>query len=205
MSGGFCVYKHTTPNGKIYIGITSQTPERRWSTGLGYKDQPLFFRAIVKYGWDNIEHEVLADGLSLTEASLMEKELIVEYKSNVREFGYNLTDGGFGGAIGVKISEETRRKRSESAKKSWANPNRRKRTKIPVLNGVKLRSGCTGLGQKKMAVNQYSIEGEFIRTWVSLCEVERTLNIHTGKISECCHGKRRTAGGYKWSFAEVGT
>lgn len=27
----YSVYKHTAPNGKIYIGITSMKPENRWN------------------------------------------------------------------------------------------------------------------------------------------------------------------------------
>lgn len=28
--GNFIVYKHTSPSGKCYVGITSQAPECRW-------------------------------------------------------------------------------------------------------------------------------------------------------------------------------
>ena len=57
MQNNFCVYKHTCPNGKVYIGITSKKPEYRWGkNGIGYKKQPHFCRAIPKYGWGNIKH-----------------------------------------------------------------------------------------------------------------------------------------------------
>lgn len=26
----YCVYKHTSPNGKVYIGITKKKPNDRW-------------------------------------------------------------------------------------------------------------------------------------------------------------------------------
>lgn len=33
----YFLYKHTFPNGKVYIGITSRVnPERRWLGGRGY-------------------------------------------------------------------------------------------------------------------------------------------------------------------------
>ena len=54
----YVVYKHTTPSGKVYIGITGLKPERRWRNGNGYKDNEHFYRAILKYGWDNIKHEI---------------------------------------------------------------------------------------------------------------------------------------------------
>ena len=33
----FIVYKHTSPNGKVYIGITKQNPKQRWGNGSGYR------------------------------------------------------------------------------------------------------------------------------------------------------------------------
>lgn len=88
------VYKHTNRvNGKVYIGLTCQAPERRWQKGAGYAGT-LFGNAIRKYGWDAFEHEVIADGLTERDACEMEKRLIAEYKSNDREHGYNLSIGG---------------------------------------------------------------------------------------------------------------
>lgn len=57
----WCVYEHLFPNGKRYVGITSKPPKTRWENGAGYaKDgQPVMYNAIQKYGWDNIEHNVL--------------------------------------------------------------------------------------------------------------------------------------------------
>ena len=61
----YTVYKHTCPNGKVYIGITKQKPERRWGiNGRGYKENEYFYRAIQKYGWQNIKHEIIAEGLT---------------------------------------------------------------------------------------------------------------------------------------------
>lgn len=102
MKKNYYVYKHTFPNGKVYIGITSLKPEHRWNNGKGYLkktkdnkyDQPLMAYAINKYGWDNVEHEILFKGLSKKDAELKEVELISQYKSDNREFGYNLEKGG---------------------------------------------------------------------------------------------------------------
>ena len=70
------VYKHTFPDGRVYIGITSLSPHERWDDGFGYESQSKVFRQIVKVGWDNIRHEVLAQGLSEQSARDMERVLI---------------------------------------------------------------------------------------------------------------------------------
>ena len=54
----WCVYIHTFPNRKHYVGITSRTPLERWNNGLGYKGQKKLYSAIKKYGWDNVSHVV---------------------------------------------------------------------------------------------------------------------------------------------------
>ena len=126
----YTVYKHTCPNGKVYIGITSQKLENRWRKGKGYCKNTLFHRAIEKYGWDNLKHETLFENLTKEEAEQKEIELISSHKSNERECGYNVANGGqcvgmFSeetkeklrkANIGKKQSEETKRKISEALK-----------------------------------------------------------------------------------------
>lgn len=88
----YIVYKHTAPNGKVYIGITGFDPEYRWlNNGRGYKKQSLFFNAIIKYGWINFKHEILFEGLTEKEALDKEEELIQQYQSYDRRYGYNIS------------------------------------------------------------------------------------------------------------------
>ena len=122
--GKYCVYKHTTPSGKVYIGITSRNPLTRWrKDGSGYKSSPHFYAAIEKYGWENIEHEVLATGLEKDAACQMEKDLIREYKSTGREYGYNCT---FGGETGLKLTPEVRQVISQKQKNYYSDYSHRK-------------------------------------------------------------------------------
>ena len=90
----YCVYKHTSPSGKVYIGITCMVPNKRWKNGKGYDLCTAFNRAIQKYGWSNIRHEVLFTGLDKETACREEQRLIKEYDSANPEHGYNLTSGG---------------------------------------------------------------------------------------------------------------
>lgn len=127
----YCVYIHTNKiNNKKYIGITSQTPSRRWRNGEGYKGCSYFYNAIKKYGWDNFYHDVVAVGLSKEEACALEQEYIFKMKTNQEEYGYNLLSGGEAGKhsektkkklsemfAGKVVSDETKKKMKEAAKK----------------------------------------------------------------------------------------
>lgn len=114
------VYTHINKtNGKQYIGITSQSPEKRWGANgnqyTKYKNQ-CFFNAIKKYGWDGFEHKILFSGLTEEEAKHKEIELIKEYHTCVyddEKMGYNMTFGG-DGAWGHKATKETIAKMSKS-------------------------------------------------------------------------------------------
>ena len=92
----YTVYQHLNKiNGKIYIGITSQIPEKRWgANGCNYKSSPHFYSAIQKYGWDNFEHIQIIDHLTRWNACCFEKFFIMFYRTNNSNFGYNCTSGG---------------------------------------------------------------------------------------------------------------
>ncbi len=108
----YVVYKHTSPSGKVYIGITSRTPEARWRGGKGYRRHTRFGRTVKKYGWENFAHEILAEILSADEAKNAEMVLIKFYNSTNSKFGYNATLGG-DGCTGCFPSDESRQKMSK--------------------------------------------------------------------------------------------
>lgn len=103
----YSVYIHTFPNGKKYIGVTRCKPELRWgANGCNYKN-PYMVNAIKKYGWDNITHEIIAENLTVDQASQMEVELIQKYNSADKRYGYNISLGGIESKI---CSEQTKEK-----------------------------------------------------------------------------------------------
>lgn len=51
----------------------------------------MFYRAIEKYGWDNITHEIIANNLTKEEAMKFETLLILKLNSHKSKFGYNLS------------------------------------------------------------------------------------------------------------------
>lgn len=115
----YTVYRHTTPSGKVYIGITKQKPEHRWQNGNGYKRNEHFYRAIQKYGWENIKHEIICQApLSAVQAGAIEKYFIHLFDSTNPDKGYNHSIGGECGTLGAHLSAETRKKMSYAWKHS---------------------------------------------------------------------------------------
>lgn len=53
------------------------------------------------------------------------------------------------------------------------------------------------------AVYQYSKEYKFIKRWSSFSQVENELGIHHSNIVACCTGRRKSTGGYIWSYTKL--
>lgn len=119
----YIIYDHVSPSGKHYIGQTSRDPKYRWANGKGYLNkypdgkyhQPLFARAILKYGWDNFQHNILFTGLSQEEANAKEIELITKYKEDNKS--YNIAAGGE--SHHLYSPEEAKEAQRLSSKKYW--------------------------------------------------------------------------------------
>lgn len=118
MEKTYCIYCHTNKiNGKKYIGQTGGDLQKRFGeNGYSYRKQ-MFGRAIKKYGWDNFEHTVLEQGLTLEEANIKEEYYILKYKTTDSAFGYNVRAGGNNSTL----SNETKEKLSNSLHKYYEN------------------------------------------------------------------------------------
>lgn len=77
----YTVYTHrvvTDDNGPMYyVGVTDDI-KKRWRPGE-YNDTSLWLY-IEKYGWDNIEHSIFAEGLDYDMARKLEDTLILLYR-----------------------------------------------------------------------------------------------------------------------------
>lgn len=212
----YCVYKHTAPNSKIYIGITSLNPVVRWgSNGAGYHRQAHFYNAILKYGWDNIKHEILFTGLTKEKAEQKEIELIVEYKSNQKEFGYNVDNGG--NASGSR-SEETKRKIAEAHKRENMSTKQLEALKRPHSEETKRRQSEALKG--RVFSEEWKAKLKTAKQGKNNPRAKAVICIETNEYFECiavaaekyhiarthicnvCRGVKKTAAGYHWRYAE---
>lgn len=92
-------------NGKVYIGVTSNLQRRFGDYVREYNNydptNPKHYRTIIKVmhdvGWKNFEFKILEDDPKYFDPmyqSHREMELIAQYRSNDKRYGYNATAGG---------------------------------------------------------------------------------------------------------------
>ena len=245
----YLVYKHTTPNGKSYIGMTCSSIKRRAQNGKGYLTQRVFYNAIKKYGWDNIKHEVLEEKLSHKEACEKEKYYISKYKTTDRRCGYNITSGGdsatkkvnpviqlFNNNIvnkfeSISVASECLKLSRTTIKKYSDLEENLNGYKIIVLNAIydyelddsfyttrnkehyiiKDIISCR-VSEKmirrnesyKKRVNQYDLEGKYIKTFNSIKEATDSIGQSISHIlSDKYSGN--SAGGYQWKYYDGDT
>lgn len=178
----YTVYLHRFPNKKVYIGITQQEVARRWLNGYGYRKNILMWHAICKYGWNNIEHEILFEGLSEDEANKKEIELITAYNSADSRFGYNIRSGGLV-CTGWHHTDEALAKMSEASKRPKTKPS----TKI-------------GRHYGRTKIYQYSVDtGVLLNTFIGFWEAGQALGIPRDNISDCANGHSKSCYGYHFS------
>ena len=202
-TNNYTVYKHTSPSGKVYIGITSRNPLYRWNHGNGYRRNEHFFRAIVKYGCDNIKHEILFYGLTKEEACKKEIDLIYTHKSADEKFGYNNDHGGI--AAG-KISDQTKRKMSEAHKGKERSEEYRRHISEAKKGSKNPCYGKYGaLNHNSKMVVQKDLQGNVLHVFNAISEAERECGLPCGafkNISACASGKKKTAYGFVWCYYE---
>ena len=207
-----CVYCHTNKiNGKRYIGITQNKPNRRWQNGYGYKDRNShFYNAIKKYGWENFEHIILEENLTRKEASEKEKYYIRLYNTNNENYGYNITSGGDNNFTRNKLTEEQRINISNKTKEAmnsveireymlkvynsedWIRKNSEATRRQWVTSDLKLRVQ-TANGYKVRCVETGNI-------YLSILEASRQTGLSRYKITQSCQNKSYIVNNTHWEY-----
>lgn len=138
------------PNRKKYIGMARHP----WNRFAEHKRQARIgsmlpvHRAIRKYGEESISLTILLEG-SRSYIQLMEIKTIEEFQTKSHAKGYNITNGGDGGTLGLKASDVTKRKMS------LAHKGRRQRPEwIAKRTGKQVGSRRSDESRKRMSEGQ---------------------------------------------------
>ena len=202
------IYKITNDvNGKIYIGKTDFSIEKRWKEHLSdfqrkkYENRPLY-KAMYKYG-SNHFHIQLIEECSAEKAPEREKYWIEQYGSFKN--GYNATAGGDGRSYvdvdliyglwdkQYNISEIHRITGYDCGTISTHLEN------YGISTDIKQQRGY--LARVKPVIQKDKYTHQIINIFPSMEEAKRQLNIkNSSHISEVCQGKRKSAYGFIWEY-----
>ena len=225
------IYKITNPLGKIYIGQTKNYTQRLYnysnpnSNQIGRK----LYNSIKKYSWEQHKVEVIQilENSPDVQGILDNLEIYyIEIFNSVKK-GLNLTYGGNGGkpsqeTINKKIASKTNKilqyDLNNNFIKEWGGL-----IEIETILGYKretIRMNINGKTQsthgykwfykdkspkvfksKVRKINQYDLEGNFIKEWDNVKEAKIWLGV--GDIYSCLIGKQKTSNNYIWKYVEL--
>lgn len=200
------IYCHIFPNGKRYVGQTKQEIWKRFGVnGINYANDCLYlWNAIQKYGWENVEHIILLEGLTAEEANIWEQKYIKDFCSNKREFGYNLTIGGEGHP---KFDYQAiydywcqNKNVTLTAKHFDCNPITvgQALSHFHIDGKERIRASAGRYHAKE--VHSYTLNGEYIESFETISLGAKATNCPHSNILKVLKGERKSAGGRRWSY-----
>lgn len=219
------IYRYISPNGKSYIGqTTTSLVKRSGKRGKMYFGCKVFYKAIVKYGFENFKVEILGE-YELNQLDKMEAYYIYKFNSLI-PYGYNMKDSG----------QNTSRKENPIYaynldgtfyKKYFCQNDARKEFNINGSDITKCMDGklhfvrgkiwrreytptvkpvLTGKNGAKPVIQIDPNTNKIINIYDSASSAARALGLsRPSGISECCNGKHKTSAGYRWQFLHGST
>lgn len=179
----YTIYKRITPDGKVYVGCTSKTLNARAGIeGAGYRQSPVFWSEILRWGWSQIVSEVVATTESAEEARELEADAIM---AALRDCGSsNLLNRNL--SSGYSWTEEQRAclsailkespdfqdacrdpvrnaHISDSIKKKWSQPEYRERVLTAIRTSVKHKEACSSVDVRQRT-------SQSLKAWHSIPE-----------------------------------
>lgn len=216
------IYKITSPTNRIYIGQSTNIETRKSKYKGNYqKKQHKIYNSIKRYGWKNHKFDIIEECSieQLDERETFWKKYYLEQHNNnwSKMLFCELYDRG-----GGPKSEETKRKIGESNKgKTKGRPQSKEHTlKLgESRKGRKEKPESTYLRVQKLLgrkqtqeekdkrakviskpINQYDLEGNFIRDWDSITEASNNLGIKIRSISACLREKQNQTKNFQFKY-----
>lgn len=220
----YSLYIHINKlNDKKYVGITKQDPKQRWGNdGSNYKESPHFYSAILKHGWGNFDHVIVHDGMTRDDACLLEKHYIDYFKTQDKDLGYNIYEGGTAPSLpqetrdkiakclkgnkhclGRVTSEETKRKISEAQKGRPLTEEHRQKLCKPksVTHPCSEEKRQHIIDSKKDKKPIICIETGIM--YPSIHECSRQMNLSATSICAVLNGRCKSTGGYHFKYNDI--
>ena len=216
---GFIYVTTNLINGKMYVGQKRvNKKDAHWKIYLG--SGTILKKAIEKYGKENFDRKIIDIAFNQYELNSFEYYYTKVFDSVNKNNWYNLH---YGGEVGIRThynlseegrqkqlanhpwkgkhhSDETKKKMSEAAKKREA---KKKENNYQVSEETRKKlSACNKgrIGKNRKKVNQYNMDGKFIKTWDFSVDASKDLQIDLCSLRLAAVGKNKSAGGYQWRY-----
>ncbi|WPR72339.1 NUMOD1 domain-containing DNA-binding protein [Flavobacterium sp. NG2] len=210
----YIIYKaQNTISGECYIGATTKSLEERKQDHIQKANKKVgsyFQEAIGTYGPEAFTWQQLDTASNPNE--LAEKETMYIYDFKALEEGYNGDCGGGFQKLVYQYNEngiliETYNSLTEIKETLGID---KRRISSACLNST-MYDGCFWSYRllekiipktdfRVKAVNQYSLNQEFIETFKSASEASRLTGISKTCIARCCRAERKSSGGFIWNY-----
>lgn len=188
------LYKLVFPNGKPYIGITRTTALLRLKEHARKPRKTPCYRAIQKYGKENIKVIVLANCDNWELLCLAEQEAIEKHNTLVSNGkGYNITFGGEG-ALTVQEQGEARIARDKAKAHALYVKNKSYRNAISKAYYLANKQRHRELAKKWKEENRDKVRQLERERYAANIEKERARN----RMNTVKHKERKTAYDKKW-------
>lgn len=197
----YSIYMLESPNGKRYIGMTMRKPEYRWNYGKGYKSNKSLYADIQRFGWENIKKVILVFTPSKESAELLERFYIDLYDTRNPLRGYNIEMGG----VPTSLAKQTKKKMSDAHKGKERSEEYRRHiseSKRGAANGMFGKVGDEHPNSSGViAIDDSGATRRYGSMSIACKELNLSKNAFKN-ISACCMGKRKSAYGYRWRYAD---
>ena len=210
MEKSYCIYMHiNVHNHKVYIGQTRQSIQDRWTqhkanakSGVDY----LIYRAMRKYGIEHFHIELIEE----TDKPEEREVYWIEQKRSFK-YGYNATMGGDGKryidydlviTTYLQVQNQNEVARLLNISKDTVHF-------VLISNNIEIATNQT-VNAKLFGkiINQYDLDGNFLQSFssarsaaASLGKITNTSHGASSHIADVCKGKRKTAYGFIWKYA----
>ena len=193
-----------------YIGQTTQDLHERWRQHKKSQSNCRYLKsAFNKYGIDNFEFKLVCISFD-DNLNDLEFYYINKYNSVVPN-GYNLKLGGNNGG---KHNEETKKKISETLKKTLSITKRESKIGRPHTEETKTKLKNINKGKKhkietieklklintKYKVIQLDIHENIINVFLNTVEAAKAMGTTKNNICMACNGKRKSSKGFIFRY-----
>jgi len=202
---GIIYLARNTVNGKGYVGFTFDLERRKQGHTRDATDgsKLAFHCAIRKYGWKAFEWTILFEDDEEGDRDWMgwwEKKFIRELGTKCPN-GYNMTDGGDGGAM--EFSDEHREKIGEASREYWSHEENRRKQSFTLSDLPK----PAGFGKRVSEAQKGRKHSDEVRAKMSAAKKGRPGPKHSEetkrRMSEKCKGRPFPPGALEKALAAL--